>query len=320
MARHRDSSVGWLMRFTLALLLQTGCGEVVEIMYPTQEDIVSATTALKMRCRFVGLQGSEYTAAVDINEEDGGEYPIAADGEYTFTLSPLTQGEHRLAVILLHGPHYMVRTRHQVTFQSSSNPQPQQIPPPSPPPPPPAPPAPVPEQVPTMSITGPSQCQKMPQDDVTTILTTSEFGSSLQNATLTLEINGYHQPMAFGKQSVGIAQMPKGLHLLVLRADWTSAGGESKSLRSAPLWFGLDVDFSVEAVEHTAQRHLETGGDVLAQAQLWRCMVQHTHQLFPKLWIALSAARAYQEALGYMCKHTHTHTHTHTHVHTYKHT
>jgi hypothetical protein len=290
-------------------------------MYTTQEDIVSATTALKMRCRFVGLQGSEYTAAIDINEEDGGEYPITADGEYTVTLSPLTQGEHRLAVILLHGPHYMVRTRHQVTFQSSSNPQPQQISPPSPPPPPQPPPAPVPEQVPTMSITGPSQCQKLPQDDVTTILTTSEFGSRPEPSECHADARNKRLPpaLAFGEQSVGFAQMPKGLHLLVLRADWTSAGGESKSLRSAPLWFGLDVDFSVEAVEHTAQRHMETGGDVLAQAQLWRCMVQHTHQLFPKVWIALSAARAYQEALGYMCTHTHTHKHTHIHTHTHTH-
>ncbi len=41
-------------------------------------------------------------------------------------------------------------------------------------------------------------------------------------------------------------------------------------------------------------------GDVLAQAQLWRCMMAHTHQLLPKLWISLCAAGEYQEALQYV--------------------
>ena len=104
--------------------------------------------------------------------------------------------------------------------------------------------------------------------------------------------------MAAGQQQLSIAQMPRGLHVLTLRADWTSASGEHKFVRTAPLWFGQDMDFTTENVEQTALQH--HAGDLLAQAQLWRCMMSHTHQLLPKLWISLSAAGAYQEALQYV--------------------
>ena len=51
-------------------------------------------------------------------------------------------------------------------------------------------------------------------------------------------------------------------------------------------------------MDRTAEQH--AASDVEAQAQLWRCMMAHTHQLVPKLWISLSAAGAYAEALGYV--------------------
>jgi carbohydrate-binding DOMON domain-containing protein len=62
-------------------------------------------------------------------------------------------------------------------------------------------------------------------------------------------------------------------------------------------------------------------GDLLAHAQLWRCMMAHTHQLLPKLWISLCVAGEYQEALQYVhVAYTHTRTRTHTHTHTQTHT
>ena len=206
---------------TVVLLLVRAGGEIrgqqeeMRILHPAPDAVVSAVSPLEMRCSFAGLRGAEdFSVTIDLDEFDGGEFPIAADGEYSFTLPPLAEGRHELVMALLRAGE--VRVRQHVSFASLRE-----------------------EKMPTLAITGPAQCQRLPVSDVTTISTSADFGSLLtqsENSKLTLEINGGHQqPMAAGHQQLNIAQMPQGLHVLTLRADWTSASGEHKFLRTKPL-------------------------------------------------------------------------------------
>ena len=229
-AARTKGSARWQAVVLLVLLLVRVGGEIsgeqeeMRILHPSPDVVVSAVSPLEMRCSFAGLRGAEdFSVTIDLDEFDGGEFPIAADGEYSFTLPPLAEGRHELFMALLHAGE--VRVRQHVSFASST----------VPPPPPPL----REEKMPTLAITGPAQCQRLPASDVTTISTSADFGSLLpqsEDSKLTLEINGGHQqPMATGHQQLNIAQMPQGLHVLTLRADWTSASGERKFLRTKPL-------------------------------------------------------------------------------------
>lgn len=156
----RGCLLGWLLYLSARLQVSGGQqddGVRVHILYPAPQDIVPTTAAIELRCRFWGLQGLAYSAAIAVNEQDGGEFPIDADGEYTFTVPPLADGVHEVAVILMREG--VISSRQTVTFQSSST---QQSPPPAPPPPPPPPPQPLAQAedaVPTLAITVPAQCQ-----------------------------------------------------------------------------------------------------------------------------------------------------------------
>ena len=232
-AARTKGSARWQAVVLLVLLLVRVGGEIsgeqeeMRILHPSPDVVVSAVSPLEMRCSFAGLRGAkDFAVTIDLDEFDGGEFPIAADGEYTFTLPPLAEGRHQLFMALLRTGE--VRVSQHVSFTSS------------PVPPPPSPPPPVWEkEMPTLAITGPAQCQRLPASDVTTISTSADFGSLLpqsEDSKLTLEINGGHQqPMATGHQQLNIAQMPQGLHVLTLRADWTSESGEHKFLRTKPL-------------------------------------------------------------------------------------
>jgi len=92
----------------LILLLVRGSGEIsgeqeeMRILHPAPDVVVSAVSPLEMRCSFAGLRGAkDFAVTIDLDEFDGGEFPIAADGEYTFTLPPLAEGRHQLFMALL---------------------------------------------------------------------------------------------------------------------------------------------------------------------------------------------------------------------------
>ena len=264
--------------FLLVLLSQICGGQdgglKVQIVYPGQNAIVVGLGGLEMRCRFDGLLGAEHAVAIDVDEVDGGEFPIAADGEYSFTLPPLADGVHEVGVILLQTN--MVRTRQSVIFESSSSA------PPSPSP------TPKEEVAPTHAITGPSQCQALPAGDVTILSTISDFGgvASAETAKLTLEINAHHQPMSIGPQSLNVAQMPKGLHVLFLRAEWTSDSGEQQTSRSGPVWFGVGMDFTIENVESRAEQEQQGPSDLLAQAILYdRLILSHSKKSYAHIFV-----------------------------------
>ena len=161
--------LGWLLVLSARLQVSGGQqddGVQVHILYPAPQDVVPTTAAIELRCRFRGLHSLAYSAAIAVDEQDGGEFPIDADGEYTFTVPPLADGVHDVAVILMREG--VISSRQTVSFQSSST---QQSPPPAPPPPPPSPPPPQTERpppqplaqaedaVPTLAITVPAQCQ-----------------------------------------------------------------------------------------------------------------------------------------------------------------
>ena len=291
----------------LAALLRPGGSQDgsygVEIVSPAHGSVVSASAAVELRCAFAGLGlGAQHAAAIVVDEEDGGEFPIPEDGEYTFTVPALSEGEHQLTAILLQAG--VARARRTVSLHfSSSMPAPAPSNPPAAPAAPPLPPAPAEgptalDMAPELAIAAPAPCQRLEASDITTILTRTAFpGPTPSSARLTLEINAHEQAIAFGEQGINIAQMPAGLHLLRLRADWLSPSGAPAVLRSGPVWFGVSMDFTVEHTERTAGMHQQP--DALAHAALWRCMMAHTHQIVPKLWVALSAAGAYGEALQY---------------------
>jgi hypothetical protein len=288
---------GLLWLLLLAMLFHTGGGqdgeeqEDVQILYPTQDSTVSATAAVEMRCIFAGLRkDAAHAVVIDVDEQEGGEFPIPGDGEYTFTLPPLEQGSHRLKVLLLRGN--LLRTSRSISIISSaSTPSPQ---PPSPPPPPPPPPqmsSPQREdEPPSLAIAAPAQCQRLESAGVVSISTRANTPARLaEHTTLSLEINRHANPVSFGEHSVAVSQLPDGLHLLSLHAAWTSStDGQPHSARSEPVWFAVGAEFNADIVQRTSDMH--AASDARARAQLWRCMMSHTHQLLPQLWISLSSA------------------------------
>lgn len=160
-ANHAGCVLGWLLLSAWLHLSGGQQGAVqVRILYPAPQDVVSGTSAIEMRCLFRGLQGKGHSVAIDVDEEDGGEFPIEADGEYTFMVPPLRDGLHELAVILMREG--MIRSREGVTFQSLSSGQ--HLPPPAPPPsqaqePPQQTLAQAEDTVPTLTVTAPAQCE-----------------------------------------------------------------------------------------------------------------------------------------------------------------
>ena len=111
---------GWVPAVLLAVLLVRAGGEhsgeeqLLRIVHPAMDAVVSSASPLEMRCSFAGLQGAEHAVAIELDEFDGGEFPIAADGEYSFTLPPLAEGRHELGMILRRAGE--VRTRQHVSF------------------------------------------------------------------------------------------------------------------------------------------------------------------------------------------------------------
>ena len=90
-AARTKGSARWQAVVLLVLLLVRAGGEIsgeqeeMRILHPAPDVVVSAVSPLEMRCSFAGLRGAEdFSVTIDLDEFDGGEFPIAADGEYSF--------------------------------------------------------------------------------------------------------------------------------------------------------------------------------------------------------------------------------------------
>mmetsp|Transcript_28630 Transcript_28630/g.64874 ORF Transcript_28630/g.64874 Transcript_28630/m.64874 type:complete len:796 (-) Transcript_28630:52-2439(-) len=286
-------------------LLCTGIREVmasesIELLQPSDSDSLLSGHPVEVHFQVSGLQaGSDYTAEVSVDEEDGVTIPLKDNGIYKKVLQSLHSGGHSVSLFLFRSGLYLSRSEHrfrvvendQETLQHASG-----------------------ESSSGETLAVQSDLVDDLEDlrlTITTVTPCQVFTDNLIVLGLELSfppphgfnfsfvVNGHVHQVQPVNHSVSISAMPDGIHYIFLHGVWVDNRNRVREIRGLDIWFSVNRPFNYETISQLSTQSPMFPNPSL-ESELWKCLTQHQKTIVPRLWTTLSQAKKYEEALKYV--------------------
>ncbi|EKX48108.1 hypothetical protein GUITHDRAFT_137051 [Guillardia theta CCMP2712] len=276
--------------------------ERIVLLKPRDSDTLPPGHPIVVEVQVSGLKpDSQYTAEMSVDEEDGLTVQLKGDGVYSETLQSLQGGQHLVTAFLFRSELYVSRAEHHFTVsehdqtEPSSHREASQA---------------------TESQVGESEASEGSQLSdlrltISTISPCQVFTETLvvlgleisrpppPNFNFSFVVNGHVHLVQPANHTISISAMPDGIHHIFLHAAWIDSQRRLREVRGADIWFSVNTPFNYDTIYQVSTiPHMFPNPSL--ESELWKCLTHHQKTVVPRLWITLSQAKKYDEAMEYI--------------------